>query len=176
MIVIAWLVLGQRAEGQNAGFKESEVKAVFLFNFAEFVEWPAAAFPNRQSPFVIGILGDDPFGRLLDDVVKGEVVRGRALVVQRFRRVEDIGVCQILFVGQFDAEEYAHIFVTLARRPILTVGDTDGFTIRGGVIRFVTAQSRIRLKVNMDAARVANLTINSNLLRSAEIVGTGRPR
>ena len=176
LMAIAWFSCAQRVNAQSASFKEPEVKAVFLFNFAQFVEWPDSAFPARGSAFVIGILGDDPFGRVLDDVVRGEVVNGRALVVERFRRVEAIGPCHILFIGQFNAEQYSHIFATLERRPILTVGDTDGFAALGGAIRFVTAQNRIRLRVNMAAANAASLTISSNLLRSAEIVGTGRPR
>jgi hypothetical protein len=176
VFAIAWHLWPQQIEAQNRRFSESEVKAVFLFNFAQFVAWPEGAFLDRQSAFVICILGDDPFGRVLDDVVKGEVVSGRALIVERFRRVEDIRTCHILFVSQFDAEQYAHIFATLVQRPILTVGDTEGFAARGGAIRFVSAQNRIRLRVNLDAAKAANLTISSNLLRSAEVVGAERPR
>jgi hypothetical protein len=176
VVAIACQLWAQQIEAQNSRFSESEVKAVFLFNFAQFVAWPDGAFLDRQSAFVICILGDDPFGRVLDDVVKGEVVRGRALIVERFRRVEDIRTCHILFVSQFDAEQYAHIFATLVQRPILTVGDTEGFAARGGAIRFVTAQNRIRLRVNLDAAKAANLTISSNLLRSADVVGAEGPR
>jgi hypothetical protein len=170
-----WPLCSPRAETPPVGVKEPEVKAVFLFNFAQFVAWPVGAFADARSAIVIGILGDDPFGRILDDVVRGEIVTGRALVVERFRRVEDIRACHILFVGQFDAEQYAHIFAALQGRPILTVGETEGFAVRGGAIRFVTAQNRIRLRINLEAARAANLTISSNLLRSAEIAGAGGP-
>jgi hypothetical protein len=176
VITLAWHVWTPRIAAQNGRFSEPEVKAVFLFNFAQFVSWPDGAFPDRQAALVIGILGDDPFGRVLDDVVKGEVVGGRALIVERFRRVEDIGICHILFVGEFNPEQYTHIFATLIRRPILTVGDTEGFAARGGAVRFITAQNRIRLRINVDAAKAANLTISSNLLRSAEVVGAERPR
>jgi hypothetical protein len=176
LIGVVWIASAQRAESQTFSFKAPEVQAVFLFNIAQFAEWPASAFPDRHSAFVIGILGDDPFGRVLDDVVEGEVVGGRTLVVERFRRVEDIGACQILFVGLFGAAEYAHIFASLERRPILTVGDSEGFATRGGAIGFVTAQNKIRLRVNLNAVVAANVKISSNLLRSAEIVAGERPR
>jgi hypothetical protein len=173
-ILIAWLAAARTVETQRVTFAEPEVKAVFLFNFAHFVQWPDSAFPDPRSAFVIGILGDDPFGRILDEVVKGEVVQGRRFVVERFRRPEDIVTCHILFVGQFTPEVYTHIFATLEGRPILTVGDGESFAAHGGVIRFLTDRNRIRLRVNVDAAKAARLTISSNVLRSADIVGMGR--
>jgi hypothetical protein len=176
IVVIAGLCWPQPAAMQTAGFQGSEVEAVFLFNFAQFIEWPAAAFSDPRSSFIIGILGDDPFGRVLDDVVRGEVVDGHALVVERFSRVEDIDVCHILFVGQIEEARYLHTFAALQGRAILTVGEVDGFSVRGGAIRFVTANNRIRLRINVDAAKAAHLTISSKLLRSAEIVRGGKQR
>lgn len=127
---------------------------------------------DLRSPIVIGILGEDPFGRVLDDVVRGETVRSRQLVVERFRRVEEIKTCHILFISRSEIEKYEQIFATLNGRPILTVGDTEGFATRGGMIRLLTEQNRIRLRVNVRAARAAGLTISSRLLRAAEIVGS----
>jgi hypothetical protein len=175
-VTMASLVWADLVAGQTPGFEEPEVKAVFLLNFAQFVEWPASAFADRGSAFVIGILGNDPFGHILDDVVKGEEVSGRALVVERFRSVEDIVACHILFLGRVDVDQFVHIFATLRGRPILTVGDTELFVSHGGTIRFVTAQNRIRLLVNIAAAKAANLTISSKLLRAADLVGSARPR
>jgi hypothetical protein len=174
LTLVACLAAPRGAQAQRVTFAEPEVKAVFLFNFAQFVQWPDTAFPDPRSAFVIGILGNDPFGRILDDVIKGEVVQGRRFVVERFRRPEDIAICHILFVGEFAPEQYAHIFETMEGRPILTVGDSDAFEARGGVIRFVTDRNRIRLRVNVDAAKAVSLTISSNVLRSADIVGMGR--
>ena len=131
LIAALWPLWSQRAETQPVGVKEPELKAVFLFNFAQFVEWPVGAFADARSAIVIGILGDDPFGRVLDDVVRGEVVGGRALVVERFGRVEDIRACHILFVGQFDAE-HAHIFATSKGDPSSQWRDR-GFAARGAI-------------------------------------------
>jgi hypothetical protein len=150
--------------------KEFQIKSVFLFNFAQFVAWPPEAFSGPQSPLLIGVLGEDPFGRALDDVVTGEAIMRRQLVVERFHRVEDIKSCHILFISTSEAEKFEQIFAALRGRPILTVGDAEGFSARGGMIRFRTDHNRIRLGVNVDAAQAAGLTISSKLLRAAEIV------
>ena len=157
-------------------FDEREIKATFLFNFAQFVEWPAASFADPRAPLVIGVLGDDPFDTVLDAVIRGEVIKYRPLVVTRFRRAEDIGTCHILFVSSSESLRYTHIFEALQRRAILTVGDTDGFATSGGMIRFITEKSHVRLRINLGVARDAGLTISSQLLRVAEVVGQGQKR
>ena len=157
-------------------FDEREIKATFLFNFAQFVEWPAASFADPRAPLVVGVLGDDPFDTVLDAVIRGEVIKNRPLVVTRFRRVEDIVVCHILFISSSEASRYSRILEVLQGRPILTVGDADGFATSGGMIRFITEKSHIRLRINLGVARDAGLTISSQLLRVAEVVGQGQKR
>ena len=158
---------------QAAPTPEYRLKAVFLFNFAQFVEWPASAFPAPGSPLVIGILGDDPFGTYLDETVRGETVNDRPLTVQRYHRVEEIGACHILFVSRPEQKHLDRILDSLKNRSVLTVSDAEGFASHGGMIGFVTEENRIRLLVNLAAARAANLTISSKLLRPARIVATG---
>jgi hypothetical protein len=168
------LTTGLRAATQATEVKEYQVKAVFLFNFAEFVEWPPQSFPSDQSPLVIGILGDDPFGSYLDEAVKGERINNRPIVIQRYARVEDATACEILFISKSEDDRLDKILSGLKGRSILTVGDMDDFSQRGGMIRFVMANSKVRLKINITAAKAANLTISSKLLRPAEVVSTGR--
>jgi hypothetical protein len=154
--------------------REYQLKAVFLFNFAQFVEWPAGAFPSTETPLVIGILGSDPFGASLDEIVRGETADGHPLVVRRYRGVEDVAGCHILFIGQMEKDDLRQVLDSLKGRPILTVGDTERFAGRGGMIRFVTDRNRIRLRINLEVAAAANLKISSKLLRPAEIVATGK--
>jgi hypothetical protein len=153
--------------------KEYRVKAVFLFNFAQFVAWPANAFPNAQTPLTIGVLGDDPFDSFLDATVQGEKVNGHPLVIQRYRNLEDAKNCQILFVSRSENGRMGRILAGLKDRNILTVGDMAGFAKNGGIVRFVTAQNKIHFRINLAAAKSANLTISSKLLRLAEIVEPG---
>jgi len=149
------------------------IKAGFIFNFAKFVEWPAAAFAQPDSPIVIGILGTDPFGTIIDQIVQDKKIGGRGFVVKRLRwggDVKEIRECKILFVG---ASERAHVdeLVQLVKTlPILTVGETPGFAERGGVIRFVLEDNKVRFEVNVEAAHQAELNISSRLLTLARIV------
>lgn len=154
--------------------KEYEVKAAFLFNFARFVEWPTNAFTSPQAPLVIGILGTDPFGAALNEIVRGEIVNGHPLIIQRYRNIEEVQTCHILFISSSEARRLEQIFKSLRGKNVLTVGESDGFAQSGGIIRFIADQNRIRFRVNLDAARAAELTISSKLLRAAEIVKPGQ--
>jgi len=153
---------------------ENNLKAVYLFHFAQFVEWPEAAFPDAQTPLVIGVLGEDPFGGYLEETVRGEKVNNRPLVIERYRRAEEIRICHILFISRSEADRLEKIFAELKGRNILTVGDFDGFTKSGGMMRFVTEKNKTRLRINLEAAKAARLTISSKLLRPAEIITSGK--
>lgn len=149
---------------------EYQIKAVFLFNFTQFVEWPANAFPEEQTPLVIGVLGQNPFGDFLDETVKGEKVKGHPLIVQRFRSIEEAQQCHILFINSDTNEQVEQALKVLKGRSVLTVGDEAGFARSGGMVRFFTENKKIRIRINLEAAKAADLTISSKLLRLAEIV------
>jgi len=159
---------------QSPRASEYQVKAVFLFNFAQFVEWPTVATPDPQLPVIIGILGEDPLGTFLDETVRGERLGLRPFEIRRYRDLTDIKACNILFISRSENERVTDILAALGKRPILTVSDGDDFAKRGGMIEFVTDKNRIRLRINLEAAQAANVTISSKLLRVAEIVRTPR--
>jgi len=174
---IAWLcgfvLLGFAPPAVAAGSAPSaeyQLKAVFLFNFAQFVEWPAQAYRDAQAPLVIGILGEDPFGAFLDQLVRGEKVGDRPLIVRRFQRVDDIDECHILFISRSEAATLTQVLGRLKGRSLLTVSDLDTFTRQGGIVRFVTENGKIRLRINVEAAKACELTISSKILRPAMIV------
>jgi hypothetical protein len=150
--------------------KEYEIKAVFLYNFAQFVDWPPDAFADKSAPLVIGILGADPFGSYMDDVVRGETVNGRPYQVRRFAHPEDVTGCHILFISRSESGKLDEILDRLKGKSVLTVGDMDGFSQFGGMIRFVTENNKVRLRINVTAAKSAGLKISSKLLRPAQIV------
>jgi hypothetical protein len=181
-----WTTLGQRlawlcgfvllgfatpaVAAEGAPSAEYQLKAVFLFNFAQFVEWPAQAYRDAQAPLVIGILGEDPFGAFLDRLVRGEKVGDRPLIVRRFQRVDDITECHILFISRSEAPTLSQVLGRLKGRSLLTVSDVDTFTRQGGIVRFVTENGKIRLRINVEAAKACELTISSKVLRPAMIV------
>lgn len=151
--------------------REYDLKATFLFNFAQFVEWPPSTFASADEPFTIGVLGEDPFGAMLDDVVHNERVNGRPIVIRRYRSVGEIKGCQILFISKSEGAKAGQILPALKGRSILTVGETDEVASQGGVIRFFTDKNKLRLRINTEAAKQENLTISSKLLRLAEVAG-----
>jgi hypothetical protein len=161
------LLFGQKS---MPDVKEYQVKAVFLYNFTQFVEWPATTFETANSPIVIGVLGKDPFGSFLDETIQEENVNGHPLRVTRFSKVEDVKDCHILFISDSEQDHLKKILEKFRSQPILTVSDMNNFARQGGIIRFVTEERKTRLRINIEAARLANLTISSKLLRLAEIV------
>ncbi len=152
------------------GSREYQVKAVFLFNFTQFVEWPEKAFESANAPLVIGVMGEDPFGSYLDETVRGEVIHGHPLTVERYNSVSEIDKCHILFIATSDRQSVERALEGVAQRPVLTVGDSEDFARMGGVIGFFQERGRIRFSVNVGAASDAGLTISSKLLRLAEII------
>ena len=153
-----------------APLREYQIKAVFLYNFAQFVEWPAAAFPDELTPLIIGVLGEDSFGADLDAAASGEKVGARSIEVRRYRRIEDVGTCHILFISRSEIARFDLILTTLRDRSVLTVGDFQDFSLRGGMICFVMEKNRVRMRINLESAKRARLILSSKLLRPAEIV------
>ena len=151
----------------------AQVEAVFLFNFTQFVDWPPQVFAGPGAPIAIGVLGSDPFGAGLDEVVRGEVVNGHPLVVHRAQRVEELTDCQILFISRSERARLAPVLAALKGRNVLTVSDLDEFANAGGMVCFVLVDNKVRLRVNLEATKAAGLTLSSKLLRFAQIVGPG---
>ena len=170
LCVALWTV---RLAAGAAGPGEYQVKAAFLYNFARFVEWPPAA--DGAAPFVVTVLGRDPFGTVLDDTFRGKTVDARQVVVRRVSRSEDVGKSHILFICDSEKDRLPQILKSLESAPVLTVGEMSDFAERGGVIRFKVEQDRIRLEINVAAAERSRLRISSQLLKLARIVepGTG---
>ena len=122
------LVEPREAGAQAAPSAEYQVKAALLLNFAQFIKWPAAAFPTPDAPITVGILGDDPFGDVLDQTFQDETVQGRKLVIKRSRQVEDLKSCHLLFISKSEKDRLAEILASLNDTSIVTVGETDQFT------------------------------------------------
>lgn len=147
---------------------EYRVKGAFLLNFTKFVEWPAAAFRQADSPIAICILGDDPFGSTLDQLVSGEVVNERKVAVQRLKSPPAPQSCQVLFVGK--SEKNLLKTVSALGPGVLTVGEGTGFLREGGIIGFVIENRRVRFSINETAAENAGLKLSSKLLNVARSV------
>jgi len=169
-LALVALQLGRGVASEESAPGEYEVKAAFLFHFAQFVDWPARTFPSSEAPVVIGILGEDPFGSVLDGMVKGESIGARPLAVKRLASESEISGCQILFVSRSEKKIVPTLLQRLKEQPVLTVSEVDHFCEAGGAVHFIIEDTRVRFEINPDAPRLAGIKVNSNLLRVGRIV------
>lgn len=165
-IVGATLMLAPYLLGQSSKPTDYQVKAVYLVNFAKFIEWPDKA----QDSFTICVVGRDPFGPTLDAILAGEKIAGRSAVAKRISTLQDSAGCQILFVSATEANSLNRMIAVLDQQGVLTVSDMPQFTTRGGMIQFVMEDKRVRFEVNLAAAQHAGLTLSSELLKVATAV------
>ncbi len=139
--LLSAMALGSHADSlDTSDSSEYLIKAGFIYNFAKLMQWPANAFPQPDSPIVIGILGDDPFGATLDRIVADKKINGRALVVRRLKwskDLKDVKDCNILFVSSSEKEHIDTVVDMMKLLPILTIGDAPGFARRGGIMNFI---------------------------------------
>ncbi len=163
-VLLALLVMSGRAVSQSAS--EYELKAAFLYKFASFAVWPTTV----AAPLCIGVLGEDPFGGVLERVVHGRSLNGRAFAIRRFKVLKDIASCEIVFISPSETGRLEQIFSALEGSPVLTVGDVPGFCEKGGIVNLATREQRVSLQVNLEAAERAHLQLSSKLLSLAAIV------
>lgn len=151
---------------------EYEVKAAFVYNFARFVEWPTGTFDATGNRLVIGVLGKDPFGPVLDAAVGDKKVAGNDLVVRRFPSLESLEPCQILFVAADEQKQFAEIVAALRGAAVLTVSESEGFLESGGIINLRLDEQKVRFEINAAMADQVGLKISSQLLKLAvRVVG-----
>lgn len=151
----------------------NEVEAAFLRNFAHYVDWPPQVFADEQSPWVIGILGDDPFGDILEATFNNRVEKGRAFTVVRADSLQELPACHIVFIAYKSAAQRRWALDHMKNKPVLTVGDTPDFLQEGGVIQF-KVDDRVHMSINLDQARAVALTIQTKMLEvSSDILENG---
>jgi hypothetical protein len=158
----------------SAESSEYLIKAGYVYNFAKLVEWPAAV-ARRGQPIVIGVMGNDAFAGVLDRAVNGKKIDDRPLLVRRLKNknARDCG-CQILFLAASEGAWANDVIQSQAASSVLTIGEVPDFANRGGIIALMLQDSKVRFKVNVDAAAQAGLSISSRLLALATVVQTSR--
>jgi hypothetical protein len=176
LAIAAAALLSPKAARSSAAYKptEYEVKAAYLFNFGKFVRWPSELAHDQT--FNLCVLGRDPFGEALDQLVQQETIDGKRIVVSRISGAAQASTCRIIFISDIEERRLPSILQSLHQRPILTVSDISGFASQGGMIEFVNDRERIRFAVNLDAADSAGIKLSSELLRIATRVTGGSQR
>jgi uncharacterized protein DUF4154 len=149
--------------------REYQIKAAFIYNFAQFTEWPDSAFSGSGDPFVVAVIGQNPFGTSLEQIMNGKTIAGRSVVVKYIDTPDQITGCNLLYVAATEDDNLDAIFKVVADKPILTVGDSDKFPWAGGIIRFLIEDNKIRFEISPDSADKAGLRISSKLMSLAKI-------
>jgi len=169
-VVILTVMPGMRPPFQDTSeSKANQVKAVFLYNFTQFVVWPKHVFNNNTAPFVIGVLGENTLGSSLNEVIESEEVDQHPIVVKYYTSITpNIDECQILFIDKsFPAVK--QVIESLKGKPVLTVSDSENFTRRAGMLRFYIEGGKVRIEINQETSQKSGLEISSKLLRIATL-------
>jgi len=169
-VIILTVLTSMRGPFQDTSeSKAYQVKAVFLYNFTQFVVWPQRIFNNDTSPFVIGVLGENTFGPYLNEVIESEGVDGHPIVVKHYASITpNIDECQILFIDKsFPAIK--QVTENLKGKPVLTVSDNENFMRHAGMLRFYIEGGKLRIEINQEASQKSGLEISSKLLRIATL-------
>jgi hypothetical protein len=149
---------------------EYQVKAAFLFHFAQFVDWPPEAFKDAGAPLTYCTVGEDPFRGALDASMSGKTIDGRPVRVLHFKLGQEVQTCQILFLGAPEKKSLAATLVNLGASPVLTVGESQNFIEQGGMIGFLWEDNKVHFEINLEAAERAKLKISARLLTLAKTV------
>ena len=152
-------------------FQEYKIKAAFIYNFAKYVTWPKNTFGDKNEPLVLGLLGDNPFGKEIYKI-NDKLVHGRKLKVVLIKDYEQIKSCDLLYISPSESERLDEIQTILKNEKILTVSDMDNFAANGGMIELIVKNSKVRFIINPKAAERAGLDISSQLLKLAIITKT----
>lgn len=154
---------------------EYQIKAAFLYNLANFVTWPEDAFHEREQSFTFCTVGQDFFRGVLDITLTNMQIQGRRTEVKKFHdagQMPGLSDCRILFVSHPEQYNIAHITRQVGNASTLTVGESEHFICRGGMVLFYEKDRKIRLAINYDLMKASGLTANPNLLRLSKLVTT----
>jgi hypothetical protein len=161
------LALGSWCGGDEPAL--ARVEAAFVYNFTQFVEWPADAFASKDAPFVVAIVGEDPFAGALEQAMAGKVASGRPIVVKHYASAERIEGCQLLFVPEAQDDGVAAVLARANGRPILGVGQSDAFMRSGGAVRLLVEDGRMKFQIDPDVVDASNLKASAKLMKLARI-------
>lgn len=166
LIVLALFISGTPPAHAAKGPAEYQVKAAYLYNFAKFITWPETAFSDRDTPFVIGILGENEFNGYLEPLAS-KTVRNRPIVIKHFKSIQDVSGCQILYMSSSEDKQLKEHLKKLRTQAIVTASDGRNFAKQGGMIQFTPVRGRLRFIINLEQATAVGIKIDSQLLSLA---------
>jgi hypothetical protein len=168
IVLLLWsMFAAQSAMAQETAVSEEQLKAAFLYRFAQFVEWPQTAFENESSPIVLGVLGNDAFANTLSTLLKEKKAHNRSFVVKKFSSANDVAGAQIVFIAKDESKKTGQVADSVRKMPVLLVGESDDFLENGGIINVLMDKKQLRFDIHVANAEANMLTVSSHLLRLA---------
>lgn len=158
-------------ESGNNGL-ERGVKGAFLYKFLGYIEWPPSAFPQPDSPFVIGVAGAETVLTDLTQIARGRTVNNRPVTVKRITGADSLSGLHMLFIGRSESARQAQLLKAAQQHPIVTVTETEGGLAQGSMINFRVIDGRVRFDVSMAQAERNELKLSSRMLSVASSVHT----
>lgn len=146
---------------------ETRLKSIWLEKFSKFIEWPAN---DSLDYFTITILGEGVINGYLEEIYKNRTIKNKPVKIKVIDKVDSLEACNILFVNAEQAKELDKILDKVKSKPILTIGDTQGFAKQGVIINFYLEQNKVRFELNISAAKSSGLDVDFRLLEAAKIV------
>lgn len=172
------------ARADSAPNKEQRIKAAFIYNFINFVDWPKEKVADSNDPITICIIGKDPFGKAFEPI-KNKKLKGKKIVINRFKglkelkksskQIETLRKYHLLFICPSEKKNLKEVINLVKNHSVLTVGDMKGFLESGGIINFLIVDKKVCFEINNAAAKQAKLKIRSKLLRLAKRVIPEKP-
>jgi YfiR/HmsC-like len=176
MALAVAISLASSAPVAAASGVEYPVKAEFIERFTRFIDWPSDAFLGSDAPFIICVVGDTPIAPHLDHVARVRRIKDRRVEVRRSTAASDLRGCHVAFIASGERPRLKQILAAVSGRPVLTVGDADGFAREGVLINLVLdEESHVRFEICSSEARKSGLKISAQLLRLARLVAQGGP-
>lgn len=169
-ILAALAAAGPGVPSLGLDSKEHRVKAAFLHHFVRFVEWPEESFESEESPIVLLVLGEDPFGKILEDTFRGKRANGRPIRIEREPELDELPHAHLVFVSDSLAPKISEITRFYEPRNGLIVGEAEGIASDGAAVGFYKLKKKVRFAINADAVKRTKLEVSSELLKLARIV------
>jgi|ERR1017187_1889484 hypothetical protein len=172
--LVSLLAFDRGLAADPAPLAEHQIKALYLYNLTKYMEWPADAFAGSNAPFTIGLLAGPDLREDLLEITKGKDINGREILVRSIESTQDVKSCQLIFLESGDKQRLTQILNAAKDSPVLPVGVSEDFLVSGGIISFARKDNKLRLRIDLNAARRARLTVSAKLMKVAENVN-GQP-
>ena len=175
LLVLLALLFGVRADAQSP-VGEAQVKAMFVYNFLKFVEWPVENTLGARDPFVVVIIGEGATADATERFLESRAIGDRPLFVRRIKWDQSLAGARAAFVVERDAKRLRHVLDAAAAASVLTIGEGEGFATSGGVIGLLVEDRKVRFDVDTSAAQLAGLRVSSKILALSHAVRSSTNR